>query len=967
MNQNRSIFSKYKKLRSSWLFVCLFLLATVIHPVVAEVSALTPSSMESLQSNSPQNWGVGGANKASSNNPSQLVKQAQALYKEQNYKAAIPLWQQAVESFAQAGDSLNQAIALSNLSLTQQQLGQWEAAEKAIAESLKLLNSIEESDSVVIAQTLDIQGKLQRETGKSAKAVETWQEAAEIYQEQDNSAALAQNNLNQVQALQDLGLYPRACKRLLNTIALDSVANCKQLNQLNSAELESKLKPLTSKPSATTISALRSLGDLLLITGQPRQSEQILAASLSAAQKLDVPPEIATTYLSVGNTYQALAEGEEVRSQRRQYEQQATEAYRQAASISASPAIKLKAQLNQLNFLIKQEKWSEAEPLWRSLLDAFAPRANARQSSQDDDLRYALRGNPQDRDASLYPQVTNRNLPNSRDNLYARINYGQNAIKLMALDDPAVPAPSTEKVSSILVDAADRARILGDNRLEAYAWGSLGRLNEVTGEYPAAEIYTQQALNLISNYDASDIAYQYFWQLGRVEKKLENTPQAIASYTKAYDALQTLRSDLATINPEVQFSFRDEVEPVYRELVELDVKYAQVLNTQGNTEESRTRLIQARDVVESLQVAQLNNFFREACIDANPQVIDAIDPTAAVVYPIILEDELEILLSLPNQAPRLYSSDVSQVELEDTVAAINKSLLSSAVPVESLLPQYQQVYNWLIQPLETELAKNEVKTIAFVLDGGLRNIPMSVLYDGEQYLVEKYALALTPGLQLLDPKPLTALQLDAVTGGLSELRPDFEPHTNFGDLPKVPEELATIRQVGLAKNSLLNSEFTKAAIKQKITASDSPIVHLATHAKFSSKAEDTFILSWDGQINIKDLDDLLRDDTFNRKNDIELLVLSACETASGDPRATLGLAGVAVQAGARSTLATLWSVVDESTAQIMGEFYRQLEKSTTTKANKAEVLRQAQIALMNGNKFNHPHFWAPFVLVGNWQ
>ncbi len=207
--------------------------------------------------------------------------------------------------------------------------------------------------------------------------------------------------------------------------------------------------------------------------------------------------------------------------------------------------------------------------------------------------------------------------------------------------------------------------------------------------------------------------------------------------------------------------------------------------------------------------------------------------------------------------------------------------------------------------------------------------------------------------------------LDAITGGLSEIRSNFEPHRNFGDLPKVAEELQTIKKVGLTQSSLLNNQFTKEALKQNITASGSSIVHLATHAKFSSKAEDTFILSWDGQINIKDLDNLLRDDTFNRKNDIELLVLSACETASGDPRATLGLAGVAVQAGARSILATLWSVVDESTAQVMGEFYRQLQKSGTTKANKAEVLRQAQLTLIKDKRFNHPHFWAPFILVGN--
>ena len=910
MNRN---FARKSKKYSFFILIFLFLLATVIPSVVAEVTSPTPIVQAQT-------------------NPIELVKQAQTLYKEQKYEAAIPLWSQAVEGFAESGDSQNQAMALSNLSLTHQQLGEWEAAGNAIASSLELLES-EPDDSLVLAQSLDIQGKLQRETGNATQAVETWQQAAKIYQQQDNTPAIAQNNLNQAQALQDLGLYPRACKRLLNTVSLEGIATCEQLNQLSETQLQSKLKPLTSQPSATTVSALRSLGDLLLVIGQPLQSEQILAASLTSAQKINAPIEVATTSLSLGNTYQALAQGEEVRTQRRQYEQQAVEAYSQAASIAPSPTIKLKAQLNELNFLINKEKFSEAEPLWRS----------------------------------LYPEITSANLPNNRDNLYARINYGQNLIKLIALEDPTIPAPSLKKARQVLIGAADRAKTLGDNRIEAYAWGSLGRLNEINQEYAAAKIYTKQALNLISNYDAADIAYQYFWQLGRIEKEQDNLPQAIAAYTKAYDALQSLRSDIATINPEVQFSFRDRVEPVYRQLVELDVKYAEVLNTQGDKADSQARLIQARDVVESLQVAQLNNFFREACIDANPQVIDAIDPTAAVVYPIILENELEILLSLPNRPPSLYNSDVSQAELEDTVEAINNSLKTAIIPTDSLLPQYQQIYNWLIQPLEAELVKNKVKTIAFVLDGSLRSIPMSVLYDGKQYLVEKYALALTPGLQLLDPKPLTAIKLDAVTGGLSELRKDFEPHSNFGDLPKVTEELQTIRNTGLAKNSLLNNEFTKAAIKQKITASDSPIVHLATHAKFSSKAEDTFVLSWDGQINIKDLDDLLRDDTFTRKNDIELLVLSACETASGDPRATLGLAGVAVQAGARSTLATLWSVVDESTAKIMGEFYRQLQKSQATKVNKAEVLRQAQMTLIKDKQFNHPHFWAPFVLVGNWQ
>ncbi len=938
-----------KKLHSLFLWVFLFILAMFIPPVVAEVSSppamvqtespLNPPNSGDLQSSSPQTWGAGGANNRifSQTNPSQLVKQAQALYAEQKYESALPLWDAAAKGFAKMGDKGNQAIALGNLSLTNQKLGQWDAANTAIKSSLKLLESESNDNSLVLAQSLDIQGKLERETGKSAAAIETWQQAANIYQELNNSTALAQNNLNQAQALQDLGLYPRACKRILSTLSFDNISTCSQLNQLTTEELTDKLKPITSKPSLTTVSTLRNLGNLLLIIGQPQQSEQILTASLSSTQKLDSPQELSLTYLRLGNTYQALAAGEEVRSTRRQYEQQALDAYNQVTELSPSPTTKLKAQLNQLDFLIQQEEWSEAESLWKS----------------------------------IYLQVANSNLVLDREHIYAKINYAQNIIKVLTQEDQTIPdslkLPSKAEIQQILVNATQQAQTLGDKRIEAYAWGTLGKLEEITGAYSTAETQTKKALNLVSNYEASDIAYQYFWQLGRIQKEQDNIPDAIAAYTKAYDALQSLRSDLATINPEVQFDFRDQVEPVYRELVELDVKQARILEKAGNKPASKARLIQARDVVESLQVAQLNNFFREACIDANPQAIDAIDPQAAVIYPIILQNQLEILLSLPKREPSLYQSNVSQAELEEKVEIIKANLESSFNPVESLLPQSQEFYNWIIRPLEAELIKNQVKTIAFVLDGALRNIPMSILHDGKQYLVEKYALALTPGLQLLDPKPLTAIQLDAITGGISKVRPDFAPHQNFGDLPKVPEELQTISRIGLAKSSLLNDQFTKQALKQNITASGSPIVHLATHANFSSKAEDTFILSWDGQINIKELDDLLRDDTFNRKNNIELLVLSACETASGDPRATLGLAGVAVQAGARSTLATLWSVVDESTAQIMGEFYRQLQKSGTTKANKAEILRQAQLTLIKDKKFNHPHFWSPFILVGNWQ
>ena len=160
----------------------------------------------------------------------------------------------------------------------------------------------------------------------------------------------------------------------------------------------------------------------------------------------------------------------------------------------------------------------------------------------------------------------------------------------------------------------------------------------------------------------------------------------------------------------------------------------------------------------------------------------------------------------------------------------------------------------------------------------------------------------------------------------------------------------------------MNQDFNQNRLQTELKDFSFPIVHLATHAQFSSKAEDTFLLTYDDRINVKNLDQLLRE-TEEKPIPIELLILSACETASGDNRAPLGLAGVAVRSGAKSTLATLWPVNDQSTAQFMTQFYPALNQQGKSKA---EALRQAQLSLLQDDKYHHPYFWAPFVLIGNW-
>ena len=808
----------------------------------------------------------------------ELVQQGKALYEAGQFSEAARIWQQAANEFAAAGDKLNQASALSNLSLSYQQLGLWNQAKDAIANSLSLLNT--DSSPLILAQTLNIQGFLQLSLGQAESALDTLQKAAAAYKKAGDRSGIIANLINQSQAMQALGFYRRATNTL--------------------EQVETSL--LASPDSIIKATGLLNLGNTLRVVGNLEQSEKVLQQSLEIAQKLGLKNLTASIQLSLGNTTRALAKKTAAsnRIQTAQNETQAAlELYRQAAN-SQSKNTRIQALINQLSLLVETQQNSEAQTLFPTI------------------------------------QQELKELPPSRTSVYARINLAQSLIEQSLVN-------STD-IAQILAKAVQEAKNLQDRRAESLALGSLGELYEINQQLSSAQTVTQQALLLAQAIDGSDIAYRWQWQLGRVLKAQGQNEGAIAAYTEAVNTLKSLRSDLAAINPEVQFSFRESVEPVYRQLVGL------LLQTGDKV--SQNNLIQARNLIESLQLAELDNFFQEACLNAKPELIDQVDKTAAVIYPIILSDRLDVILSLPQQPLRHYSTNLPQNQIEETLEQLRRILGRPSSSRQQILRLAQQVYDWLIRPGETEIKNSGVKTLVFVLDGTLRNIPMAVLHDGKQHLLQQYNLALAPGLQLLEPQSLARFQLKALMLGLSASREGFPP------LPAVEKELQKIQEI-VPGTVLLNQQFTGESLRQQINAAPYPVVHLATHGKFSSSADNTFILTWDGRLKVKQFDTFLRVRNQARGRAIELLVLSACETASGDRRATLGIAGVAVRAGARSTLATLWPVQDVATATLMAQFYRELATH-----GKSEALRRAQISL--SENFKHPYYWAPFVLVGNW-
>ena len=503
----------------------------------------------------------------------------------------------------------------------------------------------------------------------------------------------------------------------------------------------------------------------------------------------------------------------------------------------------------------------------------------------------------------------------------------------------------------MLTTAVQQARELQDARAEAEAMNQLGQLYAANRQWENAKEVTGQTLVIAQGIDADDIVAQAAWHLGQILKQQGDMNGAISAYRDAVASLQSLRRDLVAINPDVQFDFKESVEPVYREFVGLLLQ-----PMAGQKEVTQASLKEARGAIEALQRAEIENFFREACLESKPVQLEEIDAQAATIHPIILADRLEVILSLPGQPLRHYTTNMSAREVEAVLIHMY-STLHPGYSDEERLGLSQQVYDWLIRPAEAELARASIKTLVFIPDGLLRSIPMAALYDGTRYLVEKYAVALSPGLELF-PQGLHRQELQTLAVGLTEAR------QGFGALPGVEVEVNNIASEVNAK-VLLNQQFTRTSFQDQMKAKPFGVVHLATHGQFSSNPEETFLLTWDDRIQVNDFDRLFQNRERGTLNPVELLVLSACETATGDNRAALGLAGFALRSGARSTLATLWSVNDQSTAELMTEFYSQLTTKTAAMP-KAEALRQAQITMLKNPLYNHPYFWAPFILVGNW-
>ncbi|MCP4266424.1 MAG: CHAT domain-containing protein [Candidatus Brocadiaceae bacterium] len=508
------------------------------------------------------------------------------------------------------------------------------------------------------------------------------------------------------------------------------------------------------------------------------------------------------------------------------------------------------------------------------------------------------------------------------------------------------------QASELFNEAATVAETIENYHATSHAWGNLGKLYEEEHRYQEALELTRRAIFAAQKVNALESVYLWQWQSGRLLNALGEIEDAISAYRRTIHNIQSIRQEMSMGYVNIRLSFRKSVRPVYFELVDLLLQRAASMQER---EKYEPYLIEARNAVELLKVADLRDYFQDDCVDAARSRItklDIVSQTAVIVYPILLPDRTELLVSLPSGLKR-FSVQIGRDILTQEVRKFRRKLEKRTT--REYLPHAQKLYDWLIRPLEQDLDSLTINTLVFVPDGPLRTIPMAALHDGENFLISKYALATTPGLELTDPHPIKRENSKMLAAGLTESVQGFPP------LPHVAKEFETIRKL-YGDNQLINKDFLVSSMEEKLSDEKLSIVHIASHGHFGNNSKDTFLLTYDDKLTMDRLSQLVGRFEF-RDDPLELLILSACETAAGDDRAALGLAGVAVKAGARSAIATLWYINDQASSVLISEFYRQIQDRSISRS---VALQRAKLKLIKDQRYSHPCYWSPFLLINNW-
>jgi CHAT domain-containing protein/tetratricopeptide (TPR) repeat protein len=810
--------------------------------------------------------------------------------------------------------------------------------------------------------------------GQSAIALDHWEAAATSYQASDNATQFGRMLTEQAQIYISLGQHQRALSLLCGAEptfeTADETANETAENTVSVlCQGGAYAVAQETQDAAGQAAALGSLAEAHRLRGKYDEAQYLLEAGRAIAKVHNLGQYEAPMLNSLGSIYARRAQialrraesaelvgiSENVADLRRdasEYTAAALGYLSEAASAAAQHsdlAAELRVQISRLN-----------------IAQQIAVQPSVQQPEQGSSLTPIRQ-----RLGQLIDE-----LPSSRETAYAAIGLAQSYQSTHRDFSCGEAYQENPLQKSWLIEGQRLAKEIGDARAESFALGELGHLEECRNNLQeAADLSDQAQLAASDALESADSLYLWEWQRGRLYQRQGDSVRAQKAYKQAITTLETVRTDILTADKELQFDFRDTVEPIYRQYIELQLASVSAAPRQIRT----LPTAQAQETLKSinaLRLAELQNFFGNDCVltpstEAQTRLLEA-DPHTAVISSIVLSNKVVLIARFANGTSETL--EIKEADsLKETANKFRRGLKRYRNSSYDQAPA-NALYQQLISPFETALADAQIETLVFVQDGFLRNIPMAALYDGEQYLIERYAVATTPALNLTATQALKKPVPRALAVGLSQ-ETVTESGRNFLALDSVTAELASVSEQLPGSKILLDQEFTPEKLTAAWKETPYSILHLATHGQFSTIPEETFIITGSDSAGISEklsfdeLESLIRQssstsDTSENAELIDLITLTACETATGDDRATLGLAGVAIRSGARSAIASLWKLDDAAAATLVRRFYGNLQQN---QISKAKALQSAQVAAIEDNITPNPGSWAPLILVGNWQ
>lgn len=792
---------------------------------------------------------------------------------------------------------------------------------KALLISLLVIPSVRADDLTPMdqADALTVQGHQQLERGNPSGAYKSWAKALKLYQQAHHPDGIKGSLVNKSLAFQQLGQFFNACTQISKALALQT-DYCQGDEQ--------STEPFTSRSyDATDLIAMQHLGAILQQLGKLDASEQVLKLAMAKAETLGDTPQLQALNLNLANTRsfqvknaiqkfqisgEASVQAKNVRAARKL----ALKAFADYQGLDNTP-YQLKAQLNWLSLYQDLDRWIQQDGAGifeiTELQDQVAPK-------QTEILQSLLLTDLKD-----VPPL---------ERIYTHLKLSKLIVKQpgqRAGKHPLMIAFEQAQAAQQLANELDNYRAL------SFVYGQLGNLYQQSNQ----DTLSRRAYELAAQFAQSDQAWDglYQWRsaLAQIYEEQGQTQKAVASYQSAISALEQVRWNLLPISSDLQFSFKEEVEPVYQQYMSLLL----------NSENPDLKLVSQTN--QSLRLAELQNFLRCGETNLVPLAQSQSQNRSITVQIIDLRNKTVVIVGN-------YHYFVDHTQLQQVVNELAANVQNPSfykVSKEQYLPLAQSLHQLILEPAISQNLIPEEAPIKFHLNGPLQNIPMAMLHDGKRFLIERNPIALSNGY--VKNTQTQSHQPGAVVGGVYTDSPSLK-ETSLAPLPEVAEEVSAIQEHFPDAQLLLNQDFTHDNLLKKVERPSSKILHLSTHGKFSSDASQTFLLAWDRPLNVQDISGVLE---AGKGGGLDLLFLSACYSAEGDPRSLLGLAGLSAQSGANNTVASLWSADAAASVVLSQKFYYAAVKDQLP-INKA--LRQAQLKLID-SAYVHPYYWANYVLV----